>query len=310
MTSRPARAFTLIELLVVIAIIGVLVGLLLPAVQAAREAARRTQCTNNLRQMGIALHNYHDALGRFPMGWVSVRTADPIYTTPGWGWAAMLLPRLEQAPLYASSNVMLPVEDPANATVRTTILNVFVCPSDRQTGIFTMLTEDQQPITTFATSSYAACFGGGPLLIDVTPEQGNGLFIRDQCFRLENIIDGASNTFAIGERASLLIQDPWIGTPNKGVTRNTPGAPITVGTGCCGHGGELILARGGDGGYGDPSLNAKSPGPDQFFAPHPGGANFLFADGAVRFVKQTIAANTLIALCTRKGSEVISQDSY
>src|SRR4051794_32330690 len=132
------RAFTLIELLVVIAIIAVLVALLLPAVQAAREAARRAQCQNNLKQIGLALHNYHDALGSFAMGYVAWRNGDPHITAPGWGWAALILPQLEQAPLYGSINIGLPIEHGANSTSRLTAMGDYVCPSDRGTGKFTV----------------------------------------------------------------------------------------------------------------------------------------------------------------------------
>ncbi len=121
MTSRihPGRGFTLIELLVVIAIIAILIALLLPAVQAAREAARRVQCTNNLKQIGFALHNYHDALGTFPMGYAARgKFADGHSdTAPGWGWASMILPQLEQGPLFNAANMGLAVESPQNATV-------------------------------------------------------------------------------------------------------------------------------------------------------------------------------------------------
>src|SRR5205823_4166671 len=105
--SLTHRAFTLIELLVVIAIIAVLIALLLPAVQAAREAARRARCQNNLKQIGLALHNYHDAVGSFAMGYVARRDANPHLTAPGWGWAALILPQLEKAPIYASINIAL-----------------------------------------------------------------------------------------------------------------------------------------------------------------------------------------------------------
>jgi prepilin-type N-terminal cleavage/methylation domain-containing protein len=102
--SLRRRGFTLIELLVVIAIIGVLVGLLLPAVQAAREAARRIQCTNNLKQMGLALQNYHDAIGAFPPGYISRRGPDGDNIGPGWGWGAMILPQIEQGIVFNSIN--------------------------------------------------------------------------------------------------------------------------------------------------------------------------------------------------------------
>ena len=124
------EGFTLIELLVVIAIIGVLVGLLLPAVQAAREAARRTQCVNNLKQVGLALHNYEGSHRTFPSGYVSNFDALGNDTGPGWGWAAMLLPQFEQTPVYGSINFNLAVEHPANLTGRLPIVNNFLCPSD------------------------------------------------------------------------------------------------------------------------------------------------------------------------------------
>src|SRR5215472_2908313 len=120
---RARRGFTLIELLVVIAIIAVLIALLLPAVQSAREAARRVQCTNNLKQLGIALHNYHDTLGVFPPGYLSV--ADRITfdnVGPGWGWAARLLNQMEQNPLFNSINFPTGIELPANQTARLTVL--------------------------------------------------------------------------------------------------------------------------------------------------------------------------------------------
>src|SRR6516164_5790063 len=116
LVSEPRRyGFTLIELLVVIAIIAVLIGLLLPAVQNAREAARRIQCVNNLKQMGIALHTYHEANNTFPMGYVSWNNANMELTSPGWGWGALLLSQLEQAPLYSATNFSLPIEHPDSA---------------------------------------------------------------------------------------------------------------------------------------------------------------------------------------------------
>src|SRR5437764_11629995 len=137
-SSRPssARGFTLIELLVVIAIIAVLIGLLLPAVQAAREAARRAQCINNLKRMGLALHNYHDALGTFPMSYAARgRFVDGATdTAPGWGWGSMILPQLEQGPVFNAMNCGLAVEAPQNPTVIRSMMTAYLCPSDLTSG--------------------------------------------------------------------------------------------------------------------------------------------------------------------------------
>ena len=141
--SRIARGFTLIELLVVIAIISVLIALLLPAVQSAREAARRAQCVNNLKQIGLALHNYEEAMGTFPPGYVSsinltvVNPCDSdqemqngVDLGTGWAWGSMILPFLEQQPLYSSINFNLSVAYAANDTCSLTALSVYLCPSD------------------------------------------------------------------------------------------------------------------------------------------------------------------------------------
>src|SRR5262245_5154362 len=131
---RRSHAFTLIELLVVIAIIAVLIGLLLPAVQAAREAARRAQCVNNLKQIGLALHNYESSHGSFPAGYqswpgVGFRDAQTGDWGPGWGWLTALLPQVEQGTLYNSLNLILPCWGPANTTLVKTSLQVYLCPS-------------------------------------------------------------------------------------------------------------------------------------------------------------------------------------
>ena len=130
---RISRAFTLIELLVVIAIISVLIALLLPAVQAAREAARRTKCVNNLKQIGLAMHSYHATLDTFPPGYISNtqgNQANGQEIGPGWGWGAMLLNNLEQAPLFNSVNFSLLTSNPGSMTGRTVSLNVLLCPSN------------------------------------------------------------------------------------------------------------------------------------------------------------------------------------
>src|SRR3954466_6958849 len=148
--SRQGLAgFTLIELLVVIMVIALLIALLLPAVQGAREAARRAQCSNNLKQMGLALHIYHDAAGVFPPAYLSaVRNAGDEYPElgPGWGWASRILAHLEQAPLSNAINFTMPITDPASATVRRTLLAVYLCPSSSPDGPVSLRDGEKGPV--------------------------------------------------------------------------------------------------------------------------------------------------------------------
>src|SRR5687767_13966247 len=137
MNNSRRNAFTLIELLVVIAIIAILIALLVPAVQKVRESAARTQCRNNLRQIGIAMHSFHDRMKRLPPGYVAAVNAAGDDTGPGWGWAAFLLEDLEQAPLKKQINFNLDIANGANATARVQSLPVFLCPSDTSPGTFT-----------------------------------------------------------------------------------------------------------------------------------------------------------------------------
>jgi prepilin-type N-terminal cleavage/methylation domain-containing protein/prepilin-type processing-associated H-X9-DG protein len=300
---RTPRGFSLVELLVVIAVVGILCAILLPAVMAAREASRRIHCLNNLKQVGLALHQYHDAVGSLPMGYVAAPSPDPRETSPGWGWAALILPLLERTSLYGSANFNLPVEAPANQTVRVTALNVYTCPSDRDSGRFTVVRQGGTSIADFYTNSYAACYGAG-LEIDEAPDRGNGLFSRNLVVNFAGITDGLATTLAIGERGACLIKTPWAGIPSGGISILSDGS--TVGEyGAIGQGAELVLAHANK-----TNLNGQGTGPDDFYSPHLGGSNFLFADGSVRFVKQTIHLRVYHALCTRDLGEIIEPDSY
>src|SRR5437763_5776965 len=140
MTTSRRRAFTLIELLVVIAIIAILIGLLLPAVQKVREAAARLKCKNNLKQIGLAMHNYHGAMDQFPPGYLATNPG-PGWADdrgPGWGWGALLLPYLEQDALYRQIQLTKDITDPAHKAVHTTSLSVFLCPSDPGNTLFSV----------------------------------------------------------------------------------------------------------------------------------------------------------------------------
>ncbi len=198
------RGFTLIELLVVISIIGVLIALLLPAVQAAREAARRTQCVNNLKQIGVALHTYESASRSFPPGYVSNFDASGNDTGPGWGWAAMLLPQIEQKPLFDAVNFNLPIEDVSNPTSRMTRMTVFLCPSDDAPLAWWAVTRDPsgaplQNICQVAAANYVGMYGTSDPGID-----GDGILFRDSNIGIANITDGTTQTIAAGERADAL----------------------------------------------------------------------------------------------------------
>jgi len=219
---RVRRGFTPIELLVVIAIIAVLIALLLPAVQAAREATRRTQCVNNLKQMGLALHSYHDVVLAFPPGYTAANKFidGETDTSPGWSWASMILPQLDQWPLYSSINVGLPVQAPANTTSAQSSLNVFLCPSDQIPGSTFAVTDGfGNTVAIVAPSSYADCTGSDAADVALGLNNdglGNGLFYRNSATRIAAISDGTSQTVMLLERAWGDSEGTWTGAITGG----------------------------------------------------------------------------------------------
>lgn len=316
MRNRQPAGFTLIELLVVIAIIALLVGLLLPAVQKVREAAARTQCQNNLRQIGLALHNYHDTHKSFPPGYLAAMPYQDgeTDTAPGWGWAAFLLPQLEQGNLYRQLNFNQSV---ANSPAIQTLLPVFLCPSDQApSGPFSVTDALGVPLTTAAPASYAACVGGDES--ETTDPTGQGIFYRNSSTRLSAITDGTSNTIAIGERAWANAMGIWAGAVPGGVLRRGPANPNTNAPQTAwAPAPALVLAHSH---LNNACCNDSDGGLDDFSSQHPGGSHFLFADGHVSFVlsipgdnpdgSYTALGLAFQALGTRAGGEVIQGLDY
>jgi prepilin-type processing-associated H-X9-DG protein/prepilin-type N-terminal cleavage/methylation domain-containing protein len=299
---KQRLAFTLIELLVVISIIGVLIALLLPAVQAARESARRTQCVNNLKQLGVAMHTYESASRCFPPGYVSNFDTSGADTGPGWGWAAMLLPQFEQKPLFDAINFNLAIEDVSNSTSRLTRMSVFLCPSDSAPSAWWAVTRDPSGVTLqnicqVAMANYIGMYGTSDPGID-----GDGIFFRDSNIGIPNITDGTTQTIAAGERADALGMATWVGSVTG--TSLFPSTDDGVGAPRLEFAPGMILGHaGGNVGPGNPRGEVN-----QFYSQHPGGVNFLFADGHVAFLKTTMNYQVFRALATRAGGEAISGD--
>ncbi len=313
--STRRSGFTLIELLVVIAIIGVLIALLLPAVQAAREAARRMQCTNNLKQVALAMHNYEGIHGRLP----SARTNSPHY----WSSLAQILPQLEGSTLYNVINFDHSTApnarnnyDMANTTAISFVIAAYLCPSDRK----------QPPVVTgYGPTNYFAVAGSGTMAKTL----GDGLMFDGSGVRFAEVTDGLSNTSAFAESIkgsgvdstspaafdllgqfkggggysstfteaacdaipdySGLRGSRWFhGSMSGGSTVNHYWAPNSKRADCAGDTNGLFSAR----------------------SFHPGGVNAAFADGHIQFVKDTVNPTAWRALATRAGGEVIGADQY
>jgi prepilin-type N-terminal cleavage/methylation domain-containing protein/prepilin-type processing-associated H-X9-DG protein len=336
--SRRARSggFTLIELLVVIAIIGVLVALLLPAVQSAREAARRIHCVNNLKQIGIALHNYHAAGGSFPVGFLYPTVPVPSTTSPlqyRWSALAQMAPYLEQAGLFNALNFDFPVGYkptggpstfwpfyPANTTAMATTVASFLCPSDGA----------RPPMDGSGPVNYALCAGSGTGGGDATG--ADGAFILGPAMSLANLTDGSSHTAAASEQllglAGLYSQTTSVPIPlpaSRAMARVAAG-PLTD-EACAGAPSGWLLNKGAgwwDGNYLNTLYNHHEPPNSARYdcityhnpgwkAPrslHPGGVNLLLCDGHVAFAKDSVDPSVWRALSTRSGGEVVSAEAY
>src|SRR5262249_25646177 len=259
--------FTLIELLVVIAIIAILVGMLLPAIQRVRESAMRVQCENNLKQMGIACHAYHDFHDSLPPGYIATGAYPD--TSPGWGLAALLLPHLDQDPLYRQIDLNAPMQ--VQAAIATP-LKMFQCPSDTYPATaFSVVDVTLTPLCNAASSSYAATVGDDASEADA--EVGNGPFYRNSRTRFAHVKDGLAQTTFIADRAWADTNGSWAGAPSGAITRPGTENPWQSTTGSAA---VLVLAHNN---WINVTTDADG-GLDDFSSKHINGVNILFGDGS------------------------------
>jgi prepilin-type N-terminal cleavage/methylation domain-containing protein/prepilin-type processing-associated H-X9-DG protein len=317
------RGFTLIELLVVIAIIGVLIALLLPAVQAAREAARRAQCVNNLKQIGIAVHNFHDSQGQLPNS-----TRPPGLTPlPRISGTTLVIQYLEQGNVYNAYNFDFTWGVPQNVTSVTTKLATLLCPSspkpDRLDGI-----PENTPWTPTvnAATDYSPTIGVDPRLVTTgfADGSGKGILSKNEIVKFSDVLDGLSNTILYAEsagrpylyrRGGRLAGDVTAVRVNAGGWAR-PASDFSV-DGASADGSVIPGPAAINATNGEDFANTTFPHPyygtegtSEAFSFHPGGANFLFGDGSVKFIKETTSIRVFAKLVTRAGGEIVSAEQY
>jgi prepilin-type N-terminal cleavage/methylation domain-containing protein/prepilin-type processing-associated H-X9-DG protein len=300
-TNASTRGFTLIELLVVITVIGILTALLLPAVQAARDSARRLQCGNNLKQVGLALANHHAQHKSLPPGYVSEVSSTGAETGPGWGWMAHLLPCMEQAPLASSIDFRQPIESPINQAPREQLIPSLLCPANeisRPTWPAEVRDASGNPMSEICQVAFCAYMGNYGSTDTTFPS--DGLFYRNSKIRFQDISDGTSKTFAAGEKAYKLGDGTWVGAvtgasmyPSKydkkyAAPHLKPSSAMVL----------SHVGRGNTPNNGYSEIN-------QYWGLHGDGANFVFADGHVMFLPATINYSIYKSMATRAGSEVV-----
>lgn len=318
--AKPKQGFTLIELLVVIAIIAILIALLLPAVQQAREAARRTQCRNNLKQLGLALHNYHDVFNTFPPGYTArgLSASDPVTaeTGPGFAWSFAILPQMEQTNLVNQVNTDGNAQDLNNIqAVQGTVLSAFLCPSDAAPDSFEV-TDTASNTYVLPRSNYPGILGYASVTMNAG--RASGVFYRNSRTKFRDITDGTSNTICVGERkAKHDFNQPnppvdafttWYAAipqviRNAGMAGMMSGMTEGPGSMVLGHVGQPAMM----------SMMAMHATPNNtnhivhFSSQHTGGVQFLLCDGSVHFLSENISYDVFRNLGERADGEVLGE---
>lgn len=295
-SQRRRTGFTLIELLVVIAIIAILVALLLPAVQAAREAARRTECRNNLKQYGLALHNYAGTHQVLPPGYLY--KPDPNGNAMGFGWGALILPMMEQGKLYRQFDFGKAVWDNANTAPRMRQLRAFLCPTD-PVSVGSFVSMGGPPAEQYAMGCYVANFG--PPDLDANQEQRDGVFSRNSSTKMGHITDGLSQTLFVGER----VNGPFRIAASHGVHfvyETTWCCAVREATDPTDDHGHMVLFQ-----TSHPPNDAQSDDRDVSSA-HESVSHFLMGDGRVRGLSVNMSLAVYQALSTRAGKETFAAE--
>ncbi len=299
--NSRTSGFTLVEILVVTAIIGVLAALMLPAIQSTREAARKTQCANNLKQIGLGIHGYLVNNGAFPPGYISVVLADHDDGGPGWGWAALIMPFIEEVSLREQINLNEPIHNAASKPVRLTHLPLFRCPSDDgfEPIINIPSKSSTKIICQMAASNYAASAGTVRPTCKRCRDLFDGVFGRNRAIKPKELLDGLTKTLAIGERASRWSRPAlWGVVPNSKILDNQKPGLYAAGP-------AYVLGTTFNEGFNiESSVDEMDHGTIGTFAEsygsnHPGGAFFLFCDASVRFIWDDADPAIMNALSTR-----------
>jgi prepilin-type N-terminal cleavage/methylation domain-containing protein/prepilin-type processing-associated H-X9-DG protein len=301
-----AAGFSLVELLVAITIIGLLIALLLPAVQSAREAARRIQCLNNLKQMGLAIHNYHGAYQVFPRGGAGAASLTTPTVRARWtlSWAAAVLPGLDQLPLYDSLHQDQPYLDSSNLAAGQTVLSVFLCPTSPNRDFLRPNGDTPKSATKYARTDYGGnwgeralrCHPGTNCPNNYGGNSGRGVLLSssEPIISMIDITDGSSQTIMAGEAPEGL-HSIWIGHKNF----FDQSAPINAHV----SGSSPWESCGPT--YASPAGDFCDYG-QEFGSYHAGGAQFVFVDGSVHFLSENLNAKVLAALLSRCGGETVS----